>query len=76
MSYLRYRIDLAVKEPIPAALEAELTAIEARICGLHGYSEKINEGLSNEEDTVRATKHICRHDTGEPCDPEQDLCKG
>jgi len=37
------------------------------------YSERINEGKENEEDTIKAKFHICKHDIGEPCSPEEDV---
>ena len=33
----------------------------------------INEGTASEEMTVRAVYHICRHDEGKPCGPEQEI---
>lgn len=74
MSYLRFKMDMAVKRPIPAALQDRLHAIKERICELKEYCEKINEGHENEENTVRAKYHICHHDTGEPCEDEIEIC--
>lgn len=37
---------------------------------LQTYSVKINAGNTNEEQTNKATYHICRHDEGLPCDSE------
>jgi len=34
---------------------------------------KINEGKDNEEMTVKAAYHICRHDEGGTCPDEQDI---
>ena len=73
MSYLRLNIDLAVKEPIPETLAAELPAIKQAIRRLKTYASKINQGTANEEITVKATYHICRHDEGLPCDQETEI---
>lgn len=62
MSYLRFRLDLAIKEPIPQALKDKLPAIRREIRRLKSYASKINEGKGNEEITVTATYHICDHD--------------
>ena len=70
ISYLRFTLDLAVKQPIPAVLQAKLPAIKDAIKQLKAYASKINAGAANEEITVKATYHICRHDEGLPCDPE------
>ena len=35
------------------------------------YAEKINAGLDNEENTVSARYHICRHDEGKSCSREK-----
>ena len=75
MSHLRFRMDLGVKRPIPAALADVLPAIKARICELKAYCERINEGHPNEENTLYAAYHICHHDTGEPCEPEIEICE-
>lgn len=75
MSYLRFRMDLAVKRPIPDALRDQLHTIKGQICVLKAYCEKINEGHDNEENTVRAKYHICHHDTGEPCEAEIEICE-
>ncbi len=72
MSYLRFKIDLAIKQPIPAELQPRLPAIRDYIRQLKAYAMRINAGLPNEE-PMRATFHICRHDEGKPCEPEQEI---
>ena len=67
-------MDLAVKEPIPPQLSGQLVAIKAAICMFKAHAERINEGLPNEENTVYLMQHICHHDTGEPCEPEEEIC--
>jgi len=83
----RFQIDLAIPDPIPPALlqkptKAQLTAmadmtwiqiVRTMIQRLKGFSQKINEGTSREEDTIRAKKHICKHDISMPCEGEEDI---
>ena len=66
---------MAVKEPIPPGLEGQLNSIKQVICQFKAHAEKINEGLENEENTVYLKEHICHHDTGEPCEPETEICE-
>ena len=73
MSYLRFQLDLAIKEPLPQALADRLPAIRDTIRRLKSFASKINEGQTNEEMTVRAVYHICRHDEGAPCEPEREV---
>ena len=73
MSYLRFTIDLAVKEPIPSELKEELPSILKTIKKLKSFASKINEGKENEEFTIKATFHRCYHDEGKPCEPEQEI---
>ena len=73
MSYLRFRIDGAIKQPLPQAVKDALPAIRAKILQLKNYCEKINAGLPNEENTISFKQHICRHDEGGACDSEVDI---
>ena len=73
MPYIRFRLDLAIKQPIPQKLKEHLPAIKAKILELKSYSEKINEGKENEEMTVKTSYHICNHDIGLPCEKEVDI---
>lgn len=73
MSYIRFQLDLAVKQPIPAALMSKLPEIKEAIRKLKSYASKINEGKDNEEMTVTASYHICHHDEGLPCEPETEI---
>ena len=73
MSYLRYRLDLAFKEPVPVQVRNRLNALENELKLLLKNAEIINEGLGNEENTKKAGKHICHHDTGESCEEEEFL---
>ncbi len=63
MPYRRYQLDLAFKLPLSGGLQGTLTAFEATIHNiLRNSAEKINAGLPNEENTTKATYHICDHD--------------
>ena len=73
MSYLRFNLDLAIKQPIPNALKNKLPAIRHTIKELKSYASKINEGQDNEEITVKATWHLCKHDEGKPCEEENEI---
>ncbi len=70
--YLRYQIDIAIpyldkNQKLPPEFTNLRTAIETNIKTLKGFGGKINEGLSNEESTIIASYHVCKHDTGKPC---------
>ena len=75
MSYRRYMIDLAFKEPINSGNQGLLTALEAAIKNAKKFAVKINEGKDNEEMTVKATMHKCYHDEtpNRPCEGEIEL---
>ena len=73
MAHLRVRIDLAFPMPLSGVVETRLHALRAEIKKAKKYTKKINEGLANEEVTVRAGYHICRHDEGKSCDPEIEI---
>jgi hypothetical protein len=73
MSYLRYRIDLAFKQPVSPAVQAILTSFNAELKKLKPFAEKINASGMNEEDTQRAKKHICKHDEGLPCEAGENI---
>ena len=72
--YRRYMLDLAFKLPLTVGLQGQLTAFEATIRNiLRNSAENINAGLPNEENTTKAAWHICNHDEGLPCEPEQEI---
>ena len=73
MSYLRFNLDVAIKQPIPETLKNKLPIIRSHVRDLKSYASKINEGTPNEEMTVKATYHVCRHDEGLPCDEETEI---
>lgn len=73
MSYIRFQLDLAVKQPMPPALQSKLPEIKEAVRKLKSFASRINEGKENEEMTVRAVYHICHHDEGLPCEPEKEI---
>ena len=62
MSYKRYDIKLAYKEPLSSALKSKLTDLEAILKDVKKDAVKVNKDKSNEENTITATKHTCYHD--------------
>ena len=73
MPFKRYQIDLAFEEPVPLTLRGHLNAMEKAIKRVKSLAVKINEGGPNEEMTVTAKYHICRHDEGRSCDPSIEI---
>jgi hypothetical protein len=73
LSYLRFTLDLAIKQPLPQVLQNKIPLIKEKILELKNYAEKINTGINNEENSVRAVYHICRHDEGLPCGEEKEI---
>lgn len=73
MSYKRFQMDLAIKEPIPKVLADQLTAIRQHMVILKSFSEKINPGRLNEENTTRLVEHVCNHDIGKRCEQAHEL---
>lgn len=71
---IRFSLDLAIPQAVYDAIPiAKKLAIRDRIRELKAYAVRINEGLPNEEMTVRAVFHKCHHDTGEACEPELEI---
>jgi len=74
MSGIRFQVDLFIPEPIDDDFKKEISQkILPAIRKLRPHARKINEGKDNEEMTVVAKWHICRHDEGLPCEPEQEI---
>ncbi|KKL97512.1 hypothetical protein LCGC14_1833740 [marine sediment metagenome] len=77
MSLRRLQLDLAVQEDkdgkLPSALEGQWTGLLNHIKAFKNASIKINKGLVNEEDTIRATYHKCFHDEGKQCDTKIEI---
>lgn len=74
MSLIRFNLDLAIPpvvfNNIPSARKA---AFRDEVRALKALAVRINAGQFYEEMSVKASWHVCRHDEGEPCDPEQDI---
>ena len=83
MAGLRFSLDVFIPESptgtmvagvkIPNALAVQIPTIRQQIRNLKSFAANINDGAANEEFTVRAVYHICRHDENKPCDPEVDI---
>ena len=77
MAHRRFQVDLAV--PLDVAgkmdptLEGQWGTLQNLIRAFKASAVKINAGLANEENTIQATTHICHHDTGGTCEPEQEI---
>ena len=70
----RFRLDLAIPASVYDSIASSTkTAIRDKIRQLKSFAVKINEGADNEEMTVKASWHKCHHDTGELCEPENDI---
>ena len=81
MSGLRINIDIYIPEDpsgkyveqldmtLPSEIVDNLTNFVKEIRRAKKYATKINEGMANEEMTIKATWHRCYHDmaTPEPC---------
>ena len=74
MALWRCNIQLAIPLDIYNAIPlAKKVVARDVIRDLKALAVKINEGLPNEEMTVKASWHICNHDCGELCEEEQDI---
>ena len=73
MALLRINIDLAFPMPLSSTVQTRLNALKAEIVKAKAYAVVINAGQPNEEATVRAGYHVCRHDEGLPCEAEQEV---
>ncbi len=70
MAGTRVQIDLYFDGKTPQQVNQEFPTLLPIIKAAKAKATKINEGKANEEMTVKATYHICRHDEGKACDPE------
>ncbi len=72
MAFVRFTLDLAIPQTVFAGIPAaRKLAFKNEVLALKALAVKINAGAPNEEMTVKATYHICNHDVGGPCEPEQ-----
>ena len=75
MSYLRFNLDLAIKQPIPEELELKLPEILVAIGMLRNYAVEVQGGEVNVELSDQATYHICRHDEHKSCEQPKEIPK-
>ena len=74
MALIRFNLDLAIPSEVYNAIpQAKKDAFKNTIQAMKALAVKINEGLANEEMTVKASWHTCHHDTGGSCEPEQEI---
>lgn len=73
MAGTRLRLDLFLPDMTPLQVAQTYPAILQGIRQLKGLARKINEGQPNEEATVTAKYHLCRHDENKPCEPEREI---
>ena len=74
MSLIRFTLDLAIPKDVYNAIPKDVKiAVRDKIRQIKSYAVKINEGLPNEEMTVKATWHVCHHDTNESCEAETEI---
>ena len=74
MSLIRFNLDLAIPSKVFDSIPlAKKTAFRDAIKAIKALAVKINEGQVNEEMTIVAQWHTCRHDEGGSCDVPQDI---
>uniref|UniRef100_A0A6M3KLZ2 Uncharacterized protein n=1 Tax=viral metagenome TaxID=1070528 RepID=A0A6M3KLZ2_9ZZZZ len=74
MAYWRGQLDLAIPKAVYDAIPlARKLAFRDEVRALKALAVKINEGQPNEEMTVTAQWHLCRHDEGLLCGELQDI---
>jgi len=70
----RFEISLAIPSGVYDSIsDTKKKAFRDAVRAIKAYAVKINEGADNEEMTVRTVFHKCHHDTGETCEPEQEI---
>jgi len=70
----RFNLDLAIPSDVFDSIpDARKLAFRNEVRALKALSVRINEGLPNEEMTVKASFHKCHHDTGGSCESEQEI---
>lgn len=69
MAGTRLQIDLFFKDKTIEQVNKDNPELLLAINEAKTKATKINEGKSNEENTITAKYHICRHDEGKSCDP-------
>ena len=62
-----------IKDRLPKEVADHLGDYIREVKRAKKYASKINAGQPNEEITIVANWHICRHDEGLACEPEQEI---
>ncbi len=73
MPLLRIKILGAFPPPATPEEQAWLDETRARLRVLKSRCVIINPGAPNEEDITNFTFHVCHHDEGGGCGPEQEI---
>ena len=76
MALKRIVIDLAIPEAVYTAIPAaKKLAFRDAVRELKALAVRVNAGSPNEEMSVKATMHTCRHDESppQPCGAETDI---
>ncbi len=75
MAGTRVILDLYFDNQTPQQVNQSFPQLLPAIKAAKTKATKINEGKENEEMTVRAVYHICRHNQNPPlpCDPEVEI---
>ena len=73
MAGTRVQIDLYYKSKKPQEVNQEFPNLLPAIKALKAKATKINAGAVNEEMTVTAKYHVCRHEDNLPCEAEVEI---
>ncbi len=73
MSGTRITIDLFIKDKTPQQVNNDFPQLLPAIKAIKAKATRINAGKVNEEMTVIAKYHVCRHDEGKPCEEEHEI---
>jgi len=73
MAGTRVQIDLFFQDKTPQEVNQAFPQLLPAIKAAKAKASRINKGLPNEEMTVKAGWHICRHDEGLSCGEVQEI---
>jgi len=73
MAGTRVQIDLFFKDKTLQQVNKDFPELLPIIRKAKAKASIINKGKPNEELTIKATYHICRHDENRLCDPIQEI---
>ena len=73
MALMRFYITGAIPLPLNSKEQIFIDDLRVRLQRLKSACVVIHPGANNEEDITRFVYHICHHDTGGACEPEQDI---